>query len=429
MAPLDALPTSVLPDDGGSPDRATCIAFVTDGQTERALQEGLADAMPSGVEIRRGGVQAAIIALQKSSTPRVLIVDVGGTEAPLSALEALSNVVEPQVCVLVIGDFTGQDFYREVTRGIGAMEYLAKPLTRDTVAQFFGPVALGRAPKGTAALGGRLVTVTGVRGGVGASTIAVNLAWHFGVTARRHTVLLDPDLHLGTASFLLNAEPGSGLRTALQAPERIDALLAERAAQPVSDRLHVLAGLEGLDIGLDHAPEAADRLMNALRRRYNFIVADVPFRPIPLYRDLLNMSERRVLVMEPTLASIRDALRLLAMKPGATQTQRALLVLNRLGLPGGLSQRQVEDALRVKVDLHIADQPKPLGHAATLGIPAAGTPGAFRDAIVELSRQVAFSRLLDGMEETPGAPKRRSASRRLGALGRMFGRRASADKS
>jgi len=429
MAPLDILPADTLPDDSGRRDRVTCIAFVVDSQTERALQEGLADVMPGGIEIRRGGVQAAIAALQKISTPRVLIVDVGGTEAPLAALEALSNVVEPHVCVLVVGDFTGQDFYREVTRGIGAMEYLAKPLTRDAVTQYFGPLALGRAPKGAAALGGRLLTVTGVRGGVGASTISVNLAWHFGVTAKRHTVLLDPDLHLGTASFLLNAEPGQGLRTALHAPDRIDALLAERAAQPVSDRLHVLAGLEGLDIALDHAPEAADKLMDALRRRYNFIVADVPFRPIPLYRDLLNLSHRRVLVMEPTLASVRDALRLLALKPGVTQTQRALLVLNRLGLPGGLSRRQVEDALRVKVDLQIADLPKLLGQAATLGVPAAGTPGAFRDAIVELSRQVAFSRLLDGVDEAPDTTARPPAGRGMGALDRIFGGRTAGGKS
>lgn len=419
--PMDSLPADLITDDSGRHGRAVCLAFVNDGQTEQALQEGLADAIPTGVETRRGGVQAAIAALQKISTPRVLIVDVGGTESPLSALEALSDVVEPHVCVLVIGDFTGQDFYREITRRIGAMEYLAKPLTRGAVSQYFGPLVLGRAPKGAAALGGRMLTITGVRGGVGASTIAINLAWHLGVTARRHTVLLDPDLYLGTASFLLNVEPSPGLRTALQAPDRIDALLAERAAQPVSDRLHVLAGQETLDTAPEHAPEAAEKLMEALCRRYNVIVADVPFRPVPLNRDLLRLSHRRVLVMEPTLASVRDALRLLALKPGASQTQRALLVLNRLGLPGGLSHRQVEDALRLKVDLQIADMPKQLGQAATLGTPAVGTRGAFRDAIVELSRQVASSCLVDSADEIAETlPPERGRARRFG---RLLGRR------
>ena len=76
------------------------------------------------------------------------------------------------------------------------------------VARYFGPLIAGRAPMHrSGAQGGRVVTVTGVRGGAGASTIAANLAWHFGVEARRHTVLLDADLHLGTAAMLLGAKP------------------------------------------------------------------------------------------------------------------------------------------------------------------------------------------------------------------------------
>ena len=99
---------------------ANCIAFLNDAVTETAIQAGLADVMPGGVESRRGGIKAAIVALQKSATPRVLIVDVGGEAEPLQALDALSNVVEPHVCVLVVGDPTSLDFYREVTRGVGA---------------------------------------------------------------------------------------------------------------------------------------------------------------------------------------------------------------------------------------------------------------------------------------------------------------------
>ena len=413
--PLDDVPADGLPGmrpgamlEEGRHDRPNCMAFLNDSATEAAIQEGLADVMPGGVETRRGGVRAAITTLQKSATPRVLIVDLGGEESPLSALEQLSDVVEPHVCVLVVGDLSGLDFYREVTRGVGAMEYLAKPLTREVVARHFGPLAQGRAPTGEAALGGRLLTVTGVRGGVGASTIAVNLAYFFGVTARRHTVLLDSDLHFGTASFLLNVPPGRGLSAALQTPERIDSLLAERAAQPVNDRLHVLATQEPLGDVPEHAPKAAETLMTALRRRYNFIVADVPYRPLPLNRELLDLAHRRILVLEPTLAAVRDALRLMAMRPGPHQSRRPILVLNRQGLPGGLNRRQFEDALKAKVDVVIPDMPKPIGQAATLGKPAAATRGPFQQAIKDLSGQVAFSRLLDAAEldVAAAAPRR-----------------------
>ena len=119
-------------------------------------------------------------------------------------------------------------------------------------------------------------------------------------------------------------QPGPGLRVALEAPERLDCLLAERAAQPAADRLHVLAGEETLAIQPE--PRARRRrtaLLDALRTRYNFIVADVPFAPVPLYRDLLDLVDQRVLVMEPTLAAVRDTLRLLALPEGRHRTQRA----------------------------------------------------------------------------------------------------------
>ncbi len=382
----------------GTAAPAHCLAYVNDSATETALREGMAE-MQGSLDISRGGIKAAIAAMQRLPTPPVLIVDVSTEGAPLAALEALSDVVEPHACVLVVGELTSLDFYRELTRGVGATEYLAKPLSREMVARHFVPLAQGRSPSGEAALGGRVITVTGARGGVGATTIAVNLAWHFGMTARRHTVLLDADTQFGAAGFLLNVEPGQGLATALRAPERIDTLLAERAAHPIDERLHLLASQEKLEDGFAHAPEAAGLLLAALRRRYNFIVADAPCRPLPFCRDLQMLSHRRVIVIDPSLLAVRDALRLMAQPATPAETARPVLVLNRLGRPGGLGRRQIEDALQRKPDVVIADLPKQVGTAATLGKPAMASHGGFRDAILALSQQVAFSRLLDSADD------------------------------
>ena len=376
-------------------DRSRVIAFVGDPDTEGALREGLLEAVPQGFEIRRGTVRAAIAALQKMPTPHVLIVDVSGEDQPLSALGELSAVVEPDVRVLVIGDRDDLNFYRHVTRGLGVLEYLYQPLMRDMVARHFGPLILHRAPMAEGVQGGRVVTVTGTRGGTGASTIAANLAWHFGVEARRHTVLLDANLHRGTAAMLLGAKTGPGLRTALEAPDRIDELFVERAAQPVSKRLHVLACEEKLTETVSCSQNAAASLLEALRRRYNFVVIDVPCSPLPLHRDLLMKAHQRVVVMDPTLASVRDALRLLALPNGPAQSRRALLVLNRDTLPGGLNRRQLEEGLKMKPDVVIPNLPKVVGHAASMGEAAVTVRGGFRNGILQLAREAAFVRLLD----------------------------------
>ncbi len=401
----------------GRHDRPPFLAFVEDGTTETALREGLSEVAVGDLDIRRGGVKAAINTLRKSPTPRVLIVDVAGVDQPLSALHDLSLVSEPDVRVLVIGELSNLDFYREVTRGLGALEYLSKPVSRDMIGRHFAPLIVGRAPVLETGQGGRVVSITGVRGGVGATTLAANLAYHFGITADRHTVLLDPDLHLGTAAMLLDSAAGPGLRMALENPERVDELFVERSAQPVSGRLHVLAGEMKLSDQPDYAPKAAETLLSALSRRYNFVVADVPFMPHPLFRDLLDLAHQRVLVLEPTLASVRDTLRFLALPPGPSQIRRPVLVLNRLGQPGGLPRRKVESALKTKVDIVIPDIPRVAEMAATLGEAIAKNRNGFRRGVVELARLTAFVRLLDAGAAAPSV----TTPEKGGLLRRLFG--------
>jgi pilus assembly protein CpaE len=239
----------------------------------------------------------------------------------------------------------------------------------------------------------------GARGGVGATTIAGNLAWHIGVIAKRHTVFVESDIHMGSGALLLGGKTGPGLRMALETPDRIDPLFVERAAQPVSERLHVLASEEKLSEPLSYAPGAARRLIEALRVRYNFIVLDVPFLPMPCNREMIEFAHHRVIVMDPSLASVRDTLRLLGLPNGPWQPQSPTIVLNRQGRPGGLTRKQIEDALKVKVDIVIPDIPKQLNESASFGEPAVMQRGPLRQAIIDLSREVGF---VAGREESGG---------------------------
>ncbi len=391
-------------------DRPQLMTFLIDAHTEAAVRDGLADLLLETADMRRGGIRAAVAALQKITTPRILVVDVSGEEEPLAALGSLSEVVEPDVVVLVVGDIHDITFYREVTRGLGAMEYLAKPLTRDIVSRHFGPYVRGQTRAGVV-LGGRMIALTGAQGGVGASLLAANLAWHLGTERNRHTVLLDADMHRGTGAFLLNTAPSPGLRSAIETPERIDALLAERAAQPVSERLHVLASDVPLTETPIYADGAADSLLGALRRRYNFIIADVSLNGSRFSRDLVTLAQQRVVVMLPTLVSIRDTLKLLGLKIGPEKGDRPIVVLNRLGMPGGLQRRQVEDTLGVKADIVIPDLPRVVTNATNIGEPAAAARSPLRNAIIELTGLAAANGLMDmgkrGEDAAAQAPVRR----------------------
>ena len=203
--------------------------------------------------------------------------------------------------------------------------------------------------------------------------------------------------------MMLGGRTGTGLRLALEAPSRIDELFVERAAQPLTERLSVLAGDEKVTDAAEVAEGAGRALLTALRRRYNFVVTDVPSAPIPVYRELLMLAHQRVLVMDPTLASLRNALRLLAIPTGPDQVRRAVIVLNRLGQPGGLTRTQVEEALEMQIDVVIQYQPRQVGQAATMGTPACEGKSSFRSGILALAREVAF--VADGVSagRTSGA--------------------------
>jgi len=370
-------------------DKASLIGFVTDADSEHAIRDGMAELVPS-FQLKRATIRQATALLRKMPSPEVLIVDITGEDAPLAALHDLSEVVEPSTKVLVVGDRADMNFYRSLTRDLGVAEYLYKPLAKEMVARMFGPTCAARPVASGALQGGRIVAVSGACGGVGTTTIAANLAWYLGEELKRHTLLFDPDIYTGNAAIMVGGRSGTGLRLALETPSRVDELFVERAAQPVSERLSVLAGDEKISELADIAEGSGRALLAALRRRYNFVVSDVPSTPIPLYRELLMLAHQRVLVMDPTLASMRNTLRLLALPNGPDQVRRAVIVLNRLGQPGGLTRQQIEEALEMRVDITIPYQPRQVGNAATLGTPAAVAAGGFRNGILHLAREVAF---------------------------------------
>jgi pilus assembly protein CpaE len=374
-------------------ERVPLMVFVADAASEEALREGLGEALLPGSVFRRGTIGSAIGMMARLPSPQALIIDISGTDQPLNALNDLAEVVEPSTRVLVIGEETGINFYRSLTRSLGVLEYLYKPLTRDVVARHFLPHLIGMevVPEGNR--GGRLMTISAVRGGAGATTIAAHLAWYFGVRSRRHTMVLDADLNFGSAALFLDGKPSSGLVAALEAPQRIDDLFLERASHPVSARLSLMAAEVPPNVLPKYAEGAAEKLVEALTRRYNFVIADVPPLPLAFNQDLLALAHQRIFILPPTLAGIRDTLRLLALPRSMRQTGRPILVVNRLGAPNSLSRSQIEEALQQKIDVVIPDLPRRLNQALDLGQPDYGLHGKFETAIRELAIQVASLRV------------------------------------
>ena len=198
---------------------------------------------------------------------------------------------------------------------------------------------------------GHVVAVCGVRGGVGSTTVAINLALHVAEITKSHVGILDLHLRAGTAATMLGARCSAGLRVALEQADRVDALFVDRASVKISDRVRLLAADEGPEADVAPTPEGVTRLLELLRTRCNIIVVDLRYPPGPMERQVLTIARQRVLVMRPDVTSVRDvaaAKKLIGKLPNPAPV---LTVLNRAGAPGALKTAMVTEGLGAAPDI------------------------------------------------------------------------------
>ena len=368
------------------PKREKFIGFASDAASAALLHRVLSPYLHDNNQIHVVDFRTSLGILAAMTTPEIVIIDVSGEDQPINAIMELAEVVEAGTTVLAIGETMNVNFYRTVTKGMGVKEYLPKPLNPASLEENFLPIIRNMAQETGSRRNGRLVVFTGTRGGAGTSTVATNLAWLIGNELHRHTALVDADLHTGTIALNLNLNANNGLGTALAVPERVDQLLLERSMQPAGDRLHVLAGQEGLGKDFDYKPGSGATLVRALHARYNFVVMDTGNRLSPFSRDLMSLQQQRVIVMDPSMISVRNLERLQALARNYPQTSRPLVVLNKAQVPGGLSQSYLEQNMGMRFDAVIPDLPRIVPKASQFGTPAASVRGPFRDAIATLAK-------------------------------------------
>lgn len=362
--------------------RARLMAFVLDRRSEAFLSSCLPHLSFSNATIKRGGIARAIQYLSAERSPEAIIVDISGAEMPTSQIHDLAELCEPGVVVIAIGDRNDVGLYRDLVRA-GVSEYIVKPLTAQLLAK-----ALSGAPTADAASPisrklGKVIAVAGARGGVGATTLAIHLAWHLANRQNRRVMLLDLDLQTGDCALSLNLRPTPGLREALANPLRIDSVFIDRTVAMHGERLFVLSAEEPLQAGLEFTAEAVETLVGVLRTQFHYIIADVPRIPAACYRQALDTADLRVIVADETLRAVRDTVRLRDALGKGDGAHCNLLVVNRSG-EGGRRAMTLEEMARVKLRPNLVIPFRPKQFTAP-GLPPRGV---FTDAVAALAAQI-----------------------------------------
>ena len=373
-----AMPDSLFDPEPLQTEAAECIAFVGDEQTHgvvsSVLQQFFADAV-----VRDGDSSAALAYLAEVPAPKVVIVDIGETSQPLSAMLSLTAAFTDDTHLIGIGEINDIALYRELTEA-GVTDYLVKPVSEKALA-----AALSRSEEAPAEAAPapqimpdevHKIVVVGARGGVGASTMAVNLAWIFAEEKNMRTALVDLDLEFGTIALSLDLEPTRGLREALETPARIDNLFVSSATAKLSDNLSIMATEENLAHGHSFSPNAVEVLFETLAHENGCIVVDLPRALYSVREQVLNEATRVVLVTELSLPALRDSIRLLGIIEEAAPKTPVTVIANRCkGGQQAMGQGEFQKALGRKIDFMVADEAKVFNDAANTGKPVVNQAG------------------------------------------------------
>ncbi|HUB14592.1 MAG TPA: AAA family ATPase [Acetobacteraceae bacterium] len=365
--------------------RNRIAAFVKDDITASALRTGLED-IAQTLELKRGDIDNATRLLENDTELHSVIADISGVADHVAALESLARVCPADVRVALVGDRSDLALYRTLI-DMGVLEYLPKPLTRDAVLTVLRPKLIGDGAESNR--GGHVVSICGAQGGAGATSIAVNLALQLAETTKAKVALLDLHLQGGETAVMLNVRPGPGLRIALEDPSRADELFLERAAIEVNERVRLIAADEALDAELRITETGTRHLLELLRKRFNFIVVDVPVPLNPAIQAVIALSRHIFVLLEAEVTGLRNARALRANVTAISGKNRVFTVLNRYNRPGGLLVELITKGLEASPDILIPDLGKGMTEAVNQGVPALARLPALRRSLAPMVREIA----------------------------------------
>jgi len=262
-----------------------------------------------------------------------LVVEVDlRSSASTETFERLATATPTRKIIAAVRHADTQDV-RRLFRA-GAADVLTAPFTEAAIEAALGELLT---PQGGSDAQGRVITVLRGCGGVGATTVTLNLAALLGrdhgkAAAPRHkkVAVLDFDLQFGDADLALNLEPRTTIVDVLRAQDRLDARLLQSAMIDHPSGLRLLAApprlipLDALNSGF------AGEIIDTATQLHDYTLVDLPGGWSDWTLPILRRSSLLILITPPTVQGAVGARRVLEALEEADVTAPSLLVLNKM---------------------------------------------------------------------------------------------------
>lgn len=305
--------------------------------------------------------------------PDVAIVSLDSDQTKALQLISQLTVEFPKIPVLAIsGKGDGQSILQAL-RG-GAREFLTQPVVLEDMLKALSRLGDGSSDNGkpgSSKAASLVIAVLGSRGGVGCTSLSVNLGCSLAADSANSVALLDLDLALGDADVALDLIPTNTLTDVAQNIGRLDMQFLKRSLCSHSTGLALLAHPMRIeDLGLIHE-EHLQRAIGLLRASYTHLILDLSKSFTVMDLTAMRMADVILLVTQLDLTSLRNTARInLTMESEEGLTEKIKVVLNRVGSDGGdISLKQAEESIGRPVYWQVPNDSKSMIESRNAGVP------------------------------------------------------------
>ncbi len=337
---------------------------------------------------------------------------------PQKGLELVGRlaVASPDCAVLVISSSSDGSLILQALRA-GAKEFLAQPVRIEDLLAAVGRISQRRFGHGdTRPRGSHVIAVAGAIGGVGTTSLAVNLGCILAKEPHNSVALLDLDLCLGDADVFLDTIPDYTLVDVAQNVTRLDFSLLKRSLTKHSSGLYLLPRPVQLEDVALVTPEDLQRVIGLLKATFTHLVLDLSKGYSPIDLIALEMASQILLCTQLDLPCLRNVVRLM-MSFGNMEglADKVKIVVNRVGLENGqITLKKAEETIGKEIFWQLPNDYRTMIEARNNGVPL--IESAPRAAITQ--SLTALAKALSGDESQP--PAEPAAKKNLGGLFRLW---------
>lgn len=366
--------------------------------SDPGLEEELRSAM-AGLPDRRAIVhvcetyQDAIDAARRRQ-PSFILVEIDRSIQEVAALCRELGEVVPAAAIA--GAFTPESLERGRSESAAIIEllrarmrdFVQRPLSATELRAVLDRLFVRQAASPAAATG-RVVSFIGNKGGVGKSTLAINVACGLALRHPDDVLLVDTSLQVGTCAFMLDLKPATSIVDAVRERERLDRTLLRHLTIRHGSGLRLLAApADPLEAG-DADDEAIARILNMARQSFKYVVVDTFPLLDSVSMTVLDASDAAFIVMQGTAPAVAATARLLPTLEGiglAATRQRLVLNYNYKSFVGNLRPGDIADRLQRAID-HVVPYDRRVLVSMNTGSPQ----------ILHARRWHGFGRAIDGI--------------------------------